>query len=147
MSRARSFALVAVLLFLALPLVGPPSFQQAGWAADKDALKFEIFEDKDKEYRWRLKQSDEIIGTSGQGYKAKESCKKGIEAVKKELAEDKAKFEVYEDNAKAFRWRLKAINGQVIAAANKGYKEKGEAEKVVDTIKKGVGKAEVEEKK
>jgi uncharacterized protein YegP (UPF0339 family) len=136
-----------MLLFLALPLVGPSGLQPTGWAADKDALKFEIYEDKDKEFRWRLKQGEDIIGTSGQGYKAKDSCKKGIEAVKKEVDNDKAKFEVYQDSAKAFRWRLKASNGQVIGAANKGYKDKGECEKVVDTIKKGLAKAEVEEVK
>src|SRR5262249_32176939 len=104
-------------------------------------------EDKDKEFRWRLKMGEDIIGTSGQGYKTKESCKKGIEAVKKELDNDKAKFEFYEDSAKAFRWRLKAINGQIIGAANKGFKDKGDAEKIVDAIKKGIAKAEIEEVK
>jgi len=146
MSRARSFVLLSVLLFLALPLVGPRSLQPAGLAADGDALKFEIFEDKDKEFRWRLKQGEEILGTSGQGYKAKDSCKKGIESVKKAVESPKG-FESCEDNAKAFRWRLKAANGQVIGASNKGYKEKGEAEKIVEVIKKGAPKAEVEEKK
>jgi uncharacterized protein YegP (UPF0339 family) len=147
MFDSRSCGLTAMLLFLALPVAGPRGLQTTGRTADKDALRFEIFEDRDKEFRWRLKHGEEIIGTSGQGYKAKESCKKGIEAVKKELENDKAKFEVYEDTAKAFRWRLKAINGQLIAASSKGYKEKGDCEKVVDAIKKGIVRAEVEEVK
>src|SRR5262245_5945266 len=147
MSGSRSFALAATLLVLALPLVGPRGLQPTGRAADKDALRFEIFEDKDKEFRWRLKQGEDIIGTSGQGYKTKESCKRGIEAVKKELANDKATFEVYKDSANAFRWRLRAINGQVIGAANKGFSKKADCEKIVDAIKKGVAKAEVEEVK
>src|SRR5437870_4348496 len=95
-------------------------------AQDKAALKFEIFEDKDKEFRWRLKQGDDIIGTAGQGYKEKASCKKAIDGIKKGLENEKDKFEIYEDNAKAYRWRLKAANGQVVGAANKGYKDKTE---------------------
>jgi uncharacterized protein YegP (UPF0339 family) len=115
-------------------------------AAD-DALKFEVFQDKEKEYRWRLKHGDEIVATAGQGYKEKASCKKAIESIKKGLANDKDKFEVYEDSAKLFRWRIRASNGQIVAAANKGYKAKGECEKVVEQIQKGVAKAEVVEAK
>jgi len=45
--------------------------------------KFEIYLDKAKEYRFRLKaRNGEIIGTS-EGYKSKESAKNGIESVKK----------------------------------------------------------------
>jgi uncharacterized protein YegP (UPF0339 family) len=133
----------ASFLVLALPVFGPAMVR----AADSDALKFEIFEDKAKEFRWRLKQGDDILGTAGQGYKEKAGCKRAILGIKKGLEADKDKFEVYEDNAKAFRWRLKAANSQTVAAANKGYKTKADCEKVVDLIKKGIPKAEVVEVK
>jgi uncharacterized protein YegP (UPF0339 family) len=141
MSR-RIVGFGSLFVFLSLPLA-----VSALRAADGDPLKFEVFEDKEKEYRWRLKQGEEIIGTAGQGYKEKASCKKGIEGIKKGLESDKDKFEIYEDNAKAFRWRIKASNGQIVAAANKGYKEKAACEKVVEVIKKGAPKAEVVEEK
>src|SRR5690349_17308475 len=86
-----------------LPLTDPGVVR-----AGKGALKFEIYQDKEKEFRWRLKEGDEIIGTAGQGYQAKASCKSGIESIKKGVANGKDTFEVYEDNAKAYRWRLKA---------------------------------------
>ena len=57
------------------------------------------------------------------------------------------KFEIYRDAAKKYRWRLKAANGQIVAAANKGYKAKADCEKVVDLIKKDAPKAEVVEGK
>ena len=45
--------------------------------------KFEIYLDKAGEYRFRLKaRNGEIIGVS-EGYKAKASCKNGVESVKK----------------------------------------------------------------
>jgi uncharacterized protein YegP (UPF0339 family) len=130
------------IVLLALPLCAPLLR-----AAADEALKFEVFEDKANEFRWRLKQGDDIVGTAGQGYKDKSGCKRAIDSIKKGLEADKDKFEVYEDNAKAYRWRLKAANGQVVAAANKGYKDKAECEKVVDMIKKGAPKAEVVEAK
>jgi uncharacterized protein YegP (UPF0339 family) len=132
-----------LLVFVALPLIAPAVVR----AADKDPLTFEMFEDKDKEFRWRLKQGDDIIATSGQGYKAKASCQKAIEGIKKGLTNDKDTFEIYEDNAKAFRWRLKASNGQIVAAANKGFKTKADCEKLVNLIKKEASKATVVEEK
>ena len=49
--------------------------------------KFEVYEDKAGEYRFRLKaRNGEIIGVS-EGYKAKESCLNGIESVKSNAPE------------------------------------------------------------
>jgi len=48
--------------------------------------KFEIFTDKAGEYRFRLKaKNGEIIATS-EGYKAMDSCKNGVESVRKNAA-------------------------------------------------------------
>ncbi len=45
--------------------------------------KFEVYKDKGGEIRYRLKAGNgEIIGR-GEGYKAKASCLKGIESIKK----------------------------------------------------------------
>jgi uncharacterized protein YegP (UPF0339 family) len=134
---------IGSLLVLSLLLIDPAFVL----AADSDALKFEVYADKEKQFRWRLKNGDEILATAGQGYKEKASCKKGIEGIKKGLENDKDKFEIYEDNAKAFRWRLKASNGQIVAAASKGYKDKAACEKIIEFIKKGLPKAEVVEEK
>jgi uncharacterized protein len=47
-------------------------------------LKFETYQDKGKEYRWRLKSSNgQVIATSGQGYKDKRDCEHAIDAIKK----------------------------------------------------------------
>ncbi len=46
--------------------------------------KFELYKDAKGEYRWRLVASNgQTIATGGEGYKAKESAKAGIESVKK----------------------------------------------------------------
>jgi uncharacterized protein YegP (UPF0339 family) len=47
------------------------------------AAKFEIYQDKQKLYRFRLVAPNGQIIATGQGYKTKESCKKGIESVMK----------------------------------------------------------------
>jgi uncharacterized protein YegP (UPF0339 family) len=123
-------------------LVGLPAH---GRAQSKEGLHFEIYQDAQKEYRWRLKDADgKVLATAGQGYKAKDSATKGVQRLQTE-ANGKLTFEVYEDNAKAYRWRAKAANGQVVASSATGYKEKAECEKTLDVIKKGVAKAPVKE--
>ncbi|MBR3704405.1 MAG: YegP family protein [Oscillospiraceae bacterium] len=49
--------------------------------------KFELYEDKGGEFRFRLKaRNGEIIAVS-EGYKAKASCENGIESVRKNAPE------------------------------------------------------------
>jgi len=61
----------------------------------KDAatkLKFETYEDKAHEHRWRLKASNgQTIASSGQGYKDKRDCEHAIDVIKK--GAEKAKVE------------------------------------------------------
>jgi uncharacterized protein YegP (UPF0339 family) len=131
-------------------MTGEPNALAAPQDKEKDSsgkLKFEIYSDSAKEFRWRLKAANGAnLATSGQGYKAKADCKNGVERIKMDVASDKLKFEVYEDKGKEHRWRLKAANGQVIGTSSEGYKAKADCEKAIDVIKKGAGKAEVEDK-
>ena len=58
----------------------------AGWE-NQTHPKFELYEDKGGEYRFRLKaRNGEIIGVS-EGYTTKTSCENGIESVKKNAAD------------------------------------------------------------
>ena len=115
-------------------------------AAQEGKLKFEIYQDNAKEYRWRLKAANgEILATAGEGYKAKADAQRGIDLVKKEMVAGKLKPEIYEDQAKEHRWRLRAANGQIIAIASEGYKAKTGVERAIDLIQKGAAKAEVED--
>lgn len=114
-------------------------FATAAAAAD---MKFEIYKDKADEFRWRLKGGNgETLATGGQGYKAKEDARKGLELLIK--SDDKSKFEVYEDEKKEYRWRLKAGNNQAVAVSSEGYKDKAAAEKALTTVRDGVAKATV----
>jgi len=134
---AMAIGLVAVAGLLA---PGRVQARQAG-----GSLKFEIYQDNAKEYRWRLKSANgSILATSGQGYKAKADCKNGVERIRKDA--EKLKFEAYQDNKGEHRWRVLATNGQTIGSSSEGYKSKADCEKAIDVIKKGAAKAEVEEK-
>ena len=133
----RRFLLVCGAVVVALGQ-GPAALM----AQAQDRLKFEIYQDDAKEFRWRLKAGNgEILSTAGQGYKAKADCLKGVERIKTEA--DKLALEVYEDNAKLFRWQYKAANGQVVATSSQGYRAKADCEKAVALIKQGAAKAEV----
>jgi uncharacterized protein YegP (UPF0339 family) len=129
---------------------GPPGSAASGAARaasdDSDrSLKFETYQDKKKEHRWRLKSTNgQVIATSGQGYKDKRDCNSAIDRIKKDAA-TKLTFETYEDAKKEHRWRLKSTNGQIIASSGQGYKDKRDCEHAIDVIKKGAEKAKVEE--
>jgi len=56
--------------------------------------KFEIYKDKKNEYRFRLKSRNGEIILTGEGYSAKDSCRKGIASIcanapEAEVAEEK----------------------------------------------------------
>ena len=59
-----------------------------GYATEKNP-KFEIYLDKKGEFRFRLKAKNGQIIATGEGYKAKASCKNGIESIKKNAVDSK----------------------------------------------------------
>ncbi|HQR06464.1 MAG TPA: DUF1508 domain-containing protein [Gemmatales bacterium] len=114
-------------------------------AALADALKFEIYQDAKKEYRWRLKNADDkVLATAGQGFTTKKSCEESVDRIKNNVTSDKVKIEYYEDNKKQTRWRMIASNGQNVASSPVGYATKAECEKAYETVKKEVKNAKVE---
>jgi uncharacterized protein YegP (UPF0339 family) len=124
-----------------------PGQLRAAQAAAARQLKFEVYQDNEKKFRWRLKASNgEILATSGEGYKSKESCKKGLASVQKGASTGKLKFMTYKDKAGKYRWRLTASNGLIVAASSQGYKAKADCQHAIDLIKKGANGAKVEDK-
>ncbi len=99
----------------------------------------------------------EIIATS-EIYTSASACKNGIESVRHNAPiapiEDQTaadfevcknpKFEVYQDKAGEFRFRLKAVNGQIIAVGE-GYKSKAGCLNGIESIKRNAPDAAIEE--
>lgn len=97
----------------------------------------------------------EVIATS-EVYSSKAACLKGVESVKKNAVvaavedqtvegfatEKNPKFEVYNDKAGEFRFRLKATNGQIIATSE-GYKAKAGCMNGIESVKKNAPEADV----
>lgn len=53
----------------------------------------------------------------------------------------KPRFEVYEDNAGEWRWRLVATNGNIIADSGEGYASKQGAKRGIESVKANAPKA------
>lgn len=99
----------------------------------------------------------EVIATS-EVYSSDDACKKGIASVQKNApvaaiedqtvegyaTEKNPKFEVYEDKAGEFRFRLTATNGQVIATGE-GYKAKEGCLNGIESVKKNAPDADIVE--
>lgn len=99
----------------------------------------------------------EVIATS-EVYSGIDACRNGIASVKKNApdapvenqtvegyaAEKNPKFEVYNDKAGEFRFRLKASNGQIIAVSE-GYKALAGCMNGIESVKKNAPDAEIVE--
>ncbi|NLW70348.1 MAG: YegP family protein [Eubacteriaceae bacterium] len=119
--------------------------------------KFEVKEAKNGGYVFNLKAANgEVIAVS-EVYKTEDNCLSGIVGVKKAVEkadiEDQTvenyavaahpKFEVYKDKAGEFRFRLKAVNGEIIATGE-SYKTKDGCLNGIESIKKNAPDAPVE---
>ncbi len=111
-------------------------------------------------HKFDLKASNgETIATS-EVYSSEASCVSGIESVKKNAQiakfEDQTgeetvkvtnpKFEMYTDKAGEYRFRLKARNGEIVAASE-GYKAKKSCLNGIESVKKNAPEAVIENKK
>lgn len=118
--------------------------------------KFVVKTTKDNGFRFNLKAGNgEVIAVS-ETYTALDSCKNGIESVRKNAVEAKLedqtvenfeqvtnpKFEVYKDKAGEFRFRLKARNGEIIVTGE-GYKSKDGCLKGIESIRKNAPEADL----
>jgi len=118
------------------------------------AGKFVITTAKNGEFTFNLKASNgEVILTASETYTSLSACENGINSVKKnalahiedQTREESAanpKYELYQDKAGEFRFRLKAGNGQNIGKSE-GYKAKASAKKGIASIGKNAPEAPV----
>jgi amphi-Trp domain-containing protein len=123
---------------------------------------FELFEDSAGEYRWRLVHDNgNIIADGGEGYTDKRDATNGLESVRKNapgasivdtsrddaeltVGGSDASFELFEDSASQWRWRLVHDNGNIIADGGEGYVSKQSARKGIESVKENVRGAQVE---
>lgn len=52
-----------------------------------------------------------------------------------------ATFELYQDRAGEFRWRLRHQNGNIIADSSEGYSSKANAENGIESVKENAPSA------
>jgi len=104
---------------------------------------FEVYEDKGGEFRWRLQTDSEgIIADSGEGYTERNKAVKAVERVSDYAADadllaiGSAAFEIYEDRAEEWRWRLRHRNGQIIADSGEGFGKRSGAVASIERVKR-----------
>lgn len=140
-------------------------------ALRKSQAQFELYEDHESQWRWRLRhRNGNIIADSGEGYTRRHNAQKGMQSVRRnalggtvllieseaELPEEgtdegfifpaetesRATFELYTDEAGESRWRLRHDNGNVLADSGQGYRSRSSAETAIDRIRDSVGPAD-----
>jgi len=116
------------------------------------APTFQVFEDAAGEWRWRLVAGNgEIIADGGEGYASKRNAREAAERVQASAPDadvldvDDVAFEVYEDRAGEWRWRLRHRNGEIVADSGEGYASRRGARDAVERVKRRAVDAAVED--
>ena len=108
--------------------------------------------------KFDLKAGNGETFATSEVYTSEDACRKGIASVQKNApaaaVEDQTvegypaakhpKFEVYADKAGEFRFRLKAVNGQIIAVSE-GYKAMASCMNGIESVKKNAPDASIVE--
>lgn len=109
---------------------------------DRSDATFELYADAADEYRWRLRhRNGNIIADSGEGYTERREADAAIERVRERvgpaqyLRADPTAYEVYQDSADEWRWRLIHKNGQILADGGEGYASRSGARDAVDRVR------------
>jgi len=110
---------------------------------------FELYEDNAGEYRWRLVHDNgNIIADSGEGYASKSNARDAIDRIQSYAPDadvldiERSAFELYEDTAGEWRWRLRHRNGNIIADSGEGYSSRSAAEDGINSVKRNAPGAE-----
>jgi uncharacterized protein YegP (UPF0339 family) len=131
-------------------------------AVRESQARFELFEDRAGGYRWRLRhRNGNIIADSAEAYASRQKCQQGMHSVMRNALggeiriiepedpeeaaeavetepieyESQASFELYEDNAGDYRWRLVHDNGNVLADSGEGYASKSNAKRAMSGVR------------
>lgn len=107
------------------------------------AGKFEVYQDKAGEYRFRLKASNGQSILASEGYKTKASCMNGVESVKSNAPDD-SRYERKQSNSGKFMFNLKAANHQVIGTSQL-YEAVASRDNGIESVKKHAPEATVVE--
>jgi large subunit ribosomal protein L21 len=120
---------------------------------------FEVFEDKAGQWRWRLRADNgEILAMSEQGFSTKASLVRSLDSVRRNVAEavdhtevepveegaepeHATGFEIYEDKAGEWRWRLRAANGELLAIPEQGFSSKASVVRSLASVRRHVAEA------
>lgn len=107
------------------------------------AGRFELYQDKAGEYRFRFKAGNGEIILVGEGYKQKASAENGIESVRKNAPDD-ARYERKDSASGKPMFNLKAANGQVIGTSET-YSSASARDNGIESVKKNAPDAKVDD--
>mgnify|MGYP001298873404 CR=1 FL=1 len=103
------------------------------------AGKFELYQDKAGEYRFRLKAGNGEPILSSEGYKQKASAENGIASVRRNAPHDE-RYERKTTSSGKPMFNLKATNGQVIGTSE-SYSSEAARDNGIESVKKNAPEA------
>lgn len=103
--------------------------------------EIEVYKDEGGAYRWRIAGGDEKIKFDSWEYESRAGAAKAGERVRKFLPDadlidiGEAAFQIYEDEADEYRWRLHHRNGNILANCTHGYADRSGLWDGIESVK------------
>jgi uncharacterized protein YegP (UPF0339 family) len=128
----RLLAVAAAALTFAAPAVAqdpPPSPADRG-------LQFVATRDAFGNVVWKVRPNQSTAPTTGTGPSAAPAAGPAAGLT----------FEVYQDDFRQYRWRMKGAAGRTVAASVEGYPTKDDATRVIEAVMAGAKQAKIDDK-
>jgi uncharacterized protein YegP (UPF0339 family) len=108
------------------------------------SLKLQVFPDSAKKYRWRLVAGNgRTVASSGESFDSKSNARRAAQNFSQRASS--AKFEIYADRGKKFRWRVVASNGQTIGSSGESFASRGSCGRSARNVRSKARRASLEE--
>jgi uncharacterized protein YegP (UPF0339 family) len=110
-------------------------------SAPASQATFECYEDGAGDWRWRLThRNGRNLARSTRGYEDRSTLDEALDAVRKAAESGTEAFEVYEDDAGKWRWRLHG-DERVLAVSSRGYGDEESAVDGTESVRRNVAGA------
>jgi uncharacterized protein YegP (UPF0339 family) len=107
-------------------------------------MKLQVYPDSGSKHRWRLvADNGRVVASGGESFDSKSNARRAAQNFSQRSST--AKFEIYADRGKKFRWRVVAGNGQTIGSSGESFASRGSCGRSARNVKAKARRAKVEE--
>jgi uncharacterized protein YegP (UPF0339 family) len=122
-----------------------PAGRLAQWVSAADDARpsratLTVYQDRSDAWRWRLQAANgQVVALSPGAFSSRRAALDAARFLADRAPELAA--EIYPDAGRAFRWRISAVNGELLAVSAEGYSTRSNARRAAEVVRGSVREA------